>query len=113
MMGPSGAGKTSLLNVLAGRSASTKGINVTGYVSVAGKQIDPVHFRRNIAYVMQETVLMATQTPREALRFSASLRLPFTYSQQSIDKLVDDLVIELGLESCKDVLIGGGMIKGI
>lgn len=113
MMGPSGAGKSSLLNVLAGRSAPAPGISVTGNVTVAGRPINPVAFRRNIAYVMQDDALMATQTPRDALRFSASLRLPAKLSQQEIDALVDKTLVDLGLDGCSDVLIGGPMIKGM
>ncbi|RYH29730.1 ATP-binding cassette domain-containing protein [archaeon] len=82
-------------------------------VTVGGKEIDPVAFRRNIAYVMQDDALMATATPREALRFSASLRLPATTSAAEIDELVEKVLVDLGLTDCADVLIGGAMIKGI
>jgi ABC-type multidrug transport system ATPase subunit len=49
-MGPSGAGKSTLLNCLAGRLTT----GVTGDITVNGSKVDPVKFRRNIAYVMQE-----------------------------------------------------------
>lgn len=112
-MGPSGAGKSSLLNVLAGRSASAKGINISGSVYVGGKPINPVQFRRNIAYVMQEDALMATQTPEEVLRFSASLRLPHGTTKEEIENRVKKTLINLGIADCKDVMIGGALIKGI
>ena len=41
---------------------------------VGGRKINPVKFRENIAYVMQDDALLATATPREALEFSANLR---------------------------------------
>lgn len=113
IMGPSGAGKSSLLNVLAGRSASNGHVEVSGTITVAGKKIDPVKFRQSIAYVMQDDALMPTATPREAFEFSASLRLPATTSKETIKKLVDQTIIDLGLESCADVMIGGALIKGI
>jgi ABC-type multidrug transport system ATPase subunit len=53
ILGPSGAGKSSLLNVLAGRSASRGPVKVSAYMSVDGKAVNPVTFRRNVAYVMQ------------------------------------------------------------
>lgn len=88
-MGPSGAGKSSLLNVLAGRSSSSasQDIEIKGKIEVGGFAIDPVQFRKNIAYVMQEDALMATATPREALRFSALLRLPAETSVETINKV--------------------------
>ena len=54
IMGASGAGKSSLLNVLAGRSSSGAQTKIHGVVSIDGQRIDPVNYRENIAYVMQE-----------------------------------------------------------
>lgn len=113
IMGPSGAGKSSLLNVLAGRSASAADISVSGKISVGGKLINPVAFRKNIAYVMQDDALLATATPREALRFSANMRLPSTLLESEIDLMVSTCLEDLGLTVCADVMIGGALIKGI
>lgn len=113
IMGSSGAGKSSLLNVLAGRSSSGSGTEISGRVTVGGKDINPVAYRQNIAYVMQEDALMATATPREALFFSAKLRLPPETSNDKITETVDSLLEDLGLTICADVLIGGPLIKGI
>lgn len=113
LMGPSGSGKSSLLNVLAGRSASGANINISGKVTVAGQIINPVDFRQRIAYVMQDDALMQTATPREALAFSARLRLPPTTSKDEINAIVEKVLSDLGLESCADVMIGGPLIKGI
>jgi ABC-type multidrug transport system ATPase subunit/ABC-type multidrug transport system permease subunit len=112
-MGPSGAGKSSILNVLAGRSAPAPGIAISGRVTVGGKEINPVSFRKNIAYVMQDDSLMATATPRESLRFSARLRLDPSTTDDEIEKMVTDMLEKLGLTSCADVMVGGAMIKGI
>lgn len=112
-MGPSGAGKSSLLNVLAGRSSSRGNVKISGTVTVGGKKIDPVAFRKNIAYVMQDDSLLATATPREALFFSASMRLPSHYTKKQLNDLVDSTLTDLGLDVCADVLIGGALIKGI
>lgn len=115
ILGPSGSGKSSLLNVLSGRSSSSAadGITVKGHIEVAGIKIDPVKFRKNIAYVMQEDALMATATPREALRFSALLRLPPDTDTSTIESIVNHLLSELGIEDCADIIIGNVLIKGI
>eukprot|EP01038_Epipyxis_sp_PR26KG_P005004 gene5004-6989_t len=113
IMGPSGAGKSSLLNVLAGRSSSTSTTFIDGLITVGGKEINPVAFRKNIAYVMQDDALLPTATPREALKFSATMRLPGTVTSEKINQLVENLLDELGLMVCADVLIGGALIKGI
>jgi len=113
IMGASGAGKSSLLNVIAGRSTTSGNVKVSGKITVNGKVIDPVAFRENVAYVMQDDALMATATPREALRFSAVLRLPPGTSSETIDSLVEHTLDDLGLQQCSNTMIGGAMIKGI
>jgi len=76
ILGPSGAGKSSLLNVLAGRSSSKPPrVRVSAKMEVDGVPTNPVAFRKHVAYVMQDDNLMPTATPREAIRFSATLRL--------------------------------------
>ena len=54
--------------------AAAGNVAITGDIFVAGRKINPVTFRENIAYVMQDDSLLATSTPREALQFSANLR---------------------------------------
>ena len=105
--------KSSLLNVLAGRSASATGITVNGKIKHGDIAIDPVAYRQNIAYVMQDDALSATSTPREALKFSARLRLDGSRTEQELDQLVEDILISLGINECADTLIGNAMIKGI
>ncbi len=62
---------------------------------------------------MQDDSLMATATPREALMFSANMRLPTSILEKGIDGKVDKLLEDLGLTECANVLIGGPLIKGI
>lgn len=113
VMGPSGSGKSSLLNVLSGRSSSVGPVKVSGKIEVGDVVINPVEFRRNIAYVMQDDALMATATPREAIKFSACLRLDSQFSDAEIDELVYDILKSLGITDCADTFIGNEMFKGI
>jgi ABC-type multidrug transport system ATPase subunit len=102
-----------MLNVLAGRSASSGATVVEGIVKVGTQVINPVVFRKNIAYVMQDDSLMATATPREALQFSATMRLQSGVSSDEINLRVTKMLEDLGLVECADVIIGGPLIKGI
>ena len=80
---------------------------------IGNTEINPVQYRKHIAYVMQDDALMATATPRESLQFSANLRLPSSTPKEEIDTLVEDVLKELGLVDCADVMVGGPLIKGI
>lgn len=113
IMGPSGAGKTSFMNILAGRVRSGGALNVGGSITANGQKVDMGSFRKNIAYVMQEDALFASQTPREALRFSAALRLPTGSHSEAHAKLVEAIIGALGLGKCSNTMIGSIMIKGI
>jgi ATP-binding cassette subfamily G (WHITE) protein 2 (SNQ2) len=70
--GESGAGKTTLLNVLAERT--TTGV-VQGDIFVKGHPL-PRDFRSQTGYVQQMDTHVPTDTVREALLFSATLRQP-------------------------------------
>eukprot|EP00656_Telonema_subtile_P048068 TRINITY_DN5639_c0_g1_i3.p1 TRINITY_DN5639_c0_g1~~TRINITY_DN5639_c0_g1_i3.p1 ORF type:complete len:436 (+),score=112.71 TRINITY_DN5639_c0_g1_i3:57-1364(+) len=111
IMGPSGAGKSTMLNLLAGRLGS--GGTVSGDLLSDSNVIDPTTFRSKIAYVMQEDALFATQTPREALEFSAALRLPKRFTAQERTALVEDMLDELGLIKCADTYVGSVMLRGV
>ena len=62
---------------------------------------------------MQEDALFATQTPREAFRFSALLRLPKSASEQQINELVEAMIDALGLRKCANTYIGNVLIAGL
>jgi len=116
IMGASGAGKTSLFNVLAGRASSKGKIAIDAEVYVGGSQVDPTDLtaiREKVGFVAQEDNLPMYSTVREAITFSARLRLPRSLSDEEINNLVEDIMSSLGLEKCADTLIGGGFKKGI
>ena len=68
IFGPSGAGKSSLLNVLSGRSTTHGAVKVSIAMRHGDDAVAPAHFGDRIAYVMQDDVLCATATPREAIQ---------------------------------------------
>ena len=115
IMGPSGAGKTSLLNILSGRSQTNSTINIDADIRMNEFQVDPtnIQVRKQIAFVAQDDSLSFTATPREAIRFSAKLRLPRITTDEEIEELTNKMLAELGLRDCADTMIGGDLIKGI
>jgi ABC-type lipoprotein export system ATPase subunit len=94
ILGASGAGKTSLFHVLAGRIQHKSHLRIQGQVYLTHQLIDPSQrqVRLLFAYVAQHDTLHESSTPREALAFSAKLRSGST-------EKVDSLIHELGLES--------------
>jgi ABC-type multidrug transport system ATPase subunit len=93
VMGPSGGGKTSVLNVLAGRINPAK-----GSVLLNGQKL-PKNFNRIAAYVMQDDLLAEMLTPRELFNFAASLRLSAATAAERYSR-VEYLIKTLGLSRC-------------
>lgn len=107
IMGPSGAGKTSLLNILAGRLRTNGRLTVSADVRLNNYAVDPskIEVRKKIAFVAQEDSLLVTTTPKEAILFSAKLRLPVTMTNQDLQALTDRMITELGMEDCSGTLV--------
>jgi len=131
ILGPSGSGKTSLLNVLSGRiqtsgnhrptkdnqtSKTPPKVQVQADMRLNSTPVDPTHMsvRKSIAFVAQDDSLQATATVREALFFSAKLRLGRENTDADLHALVKRMITELGLTRCADTLIGNAELqKGI
>ncbi|KAJ6092503.1 hypothetical protein N7486_007792 [Penicillium sp. IBT 16267x] len=108
IIGSSGSGKTSLLNLMASRMSTSK-MKVSGSITFNGNaDIDSIR----IAYVMQEDVLIPTLTVRETLRYSADLRLPPPTTQEERHAIVEQVILELGLKECAETRIGTTAHKG-
>ncbi|OKL58610.1 ABC transporter CDR4 [Talaromyces atroroseus] len=102
LMGVSGAGKTSLLDVLANRV--TVGV-VTGQMLVDGHLRDS-SFQRKTGYVQQQDLHLETSTVREALRFSALLRQPQSVSKEEKYAYVEEVIKMLGMNEYAEAVVG-------
>ncbi|CAL8330954.1 unnamed protein product [Lota lota] len=111
IMGPTGSGKTSLLDVIAGRK-DPAGLR-HGTVFVDGRPVTN-NLRLTSAYVVQDDVLMGTLSVRENLLFSANLRLnPRHHSSADKQSRVETILEELGLTECANTKIGTDFIRGV
>ena len=115
IMGCSGAGKTSLLNVLSGKVTNKGNIKVNGVIKIDGIEINPasIEVKRKIAFVAQRDALLAWQTARESISFAARLRLPKETTDDAVAALTDKILKELGLAKVADSLIGGDHFRGV
>lgn len=109
IMGASGAGKTSLLNVVAGTARG----NLSGEILVNGQAANASTMRKISGYVHQDDLILATMTVREAITMSAMLRLPKTMSNQAKLDVVEDTIELCHLTRCVDTVIGDQTIKGV
>uniref|UniRef100_A0A4W3GVR4 ATP-binding cassette, sub-family G (WHITE), member 2b n=1 Tax=Callorhinchus milii TaxID=7868 RepID=A0A4W3GVR4_CALMI len=111
LLGPTGSGKTSLLDVLAHRK-NPKGIK-SGQVQLNGQFVDSSSHQPS-AYVVQDDILMGTLSVRENLEFSANLRLSKKeYNAEERQKKVNEVIQELGLQDCASTKIGTEFLRGI
>ena len=101
-MGASGAGKTTLLDVLAAR----KNIGVIGGDMLIDGIKPGTAFQRGTAYAEQLDVHESTQTVREALRFSATLRQPYETPIEEKNAYVEEVISLLEMEDIADAVIG-------
>ncbi|XP_068164681.1 broad substrate specificity ATP-binding cassette transporter ABCG2-like [Antennarius striatus] len=109
IMGPTGSGKSSFLDVLAGRKDLA---GVSGEVLIDGA-CQPPNFKCLSGYVVQDDVVMGSLTVRENLTFSAALRLPECIAHKEKEDKVNRLIQELGLNHVADSRVGTQLFRGI
>ncbi|KAK9448298.1 P-loop containing nucleoside triphosphate hydrolase protein [Limtongia smithiae] len=116
ILGPSGSGKSSLLNYIALRlhSSLLSRYASSGSVLFAGQEPSPSVLASICSYVTQEDDgLLGTLTVRETLRVAAELRLPRNLSKAQRQARVEDVIFKMGLRDCADTLVGDELLKGI
>ncbi|KIH62288.1 ABC transporter, ATP-binding protein [Ancylostoma duodenale] len=104
IMGSSGAGKTTLMNILAFQSS--KEVESNGAVLVNGKAMTKYEMRRMSAYVQQIDLFCGTLTVKEQLMYSALLRMGNKYSHKEKMEKVEEAIKDMNLFECQDSIIG-------
>ncbi|KAL0326064.1 UNVERIFIED_CONTAM: ABC transporter G family member 22 [Sesamum radiatum] len=107
LMGPSGGGKTTLLNVLSGR------VKNSGGTITYNDQLYTKSLKHRIGFVLQDDIAFPHLTVRETLTYSALLRLPNTLSREQKKARAMSVISELGLERCQNTMIGGTFVRGV
>lgn len=116
IMGPSGSGKSSLLNLMALRDCSSLSTRYesSGIMLLNGVVPTEEDIRSLVSYVTQDDGgLLPYLTVREMLHTSAGLRLPKTMDKKQKISKAEEIIAKFGLKDCADNLIGDEMIKGI
>jgi ABC-type multidrug transport system ATPase subunit len=112
IMGASGAGKTSFLDILARKNK--RGL-VQGDFYVNGEKVSDDEYRSVIGFVDQEDTMLPTLTVHETIMTSALLRLPRDMSFGAKEQRVYEVEKQLGIHAIRDQLIGSeeGSGRGI
>ncbi|KAJ6429559.1 hypothetical protein OIU84_021041 [Salix udensis] len=110
LMGASGAGKTTLMDVLSGRKTlgTIEGeIRISGYLKVQDT------FARISGYCEQTDIHSPQITVEESLVYSAWLRLPPEIPEKNKFEFVNEVLETIELDGIKDVLVGIPGISGL
>lgn len=109
IMGASGAGKTTFLDILARKN---KRGQVSGDFYVNGERVSDSDYKNVIGFVDQEDTMLPTLTVHETILTSALLRLPRDMSRANKEQRVYEVEKELGIYHIRDSLIGSEEGKG-
>ncbi|QHO46532.1 ABC transporter G family member [Arachis hypogaea] len=110
LVGVSGAGKTTLMDVLAGRKT---GGYIKGNISISGYPKNQATFARISGYCEQNDIHSPHVTVYESLLFSAWLRLPSDVKTEARKMFVEEVMELVELIPIKDALVGLPGVDGL
>lgn len=112
IMGGSGAGKTTFLDILARKN---KRGTSEGQFYINGEHLADSDFRNVTGFVDQDDTMLATLTVHETILDSALLRLPRDMLRSAKEQRVEEVEKQLGIFAIRDQLIGSeeGSGRGI
>lgn len=101
VMGGSGAGKSTFVNVLMGKTTNTGGV-----VMVNDAPNKMKRFRKQVGFVPQDDIVLPELTVYENILHSARVRLPRTWEDKDIRAHVDSVIDCLELSHVRDSRVG-------
>ncbi|KAF9875361.1 hypothetical protein CkaCkLH20_07181 [Colletotrichum karsti] len=101
VMGGSGAGKSTFVNVLMGKTKNTGGM-----VAVNSSPDKLNRYKKVIGYVPQDDIVLPELTVYENIVHSAKIRLPRTWSTDDIEAHVTSVIDCLELSHVRNSLVG-------
>ncbi|CAF2089792.1 unnamed protein product [Brassica napus] len=110
LMGMSGAGKTTLMDVLAGRKNTGY---ITGDINVSGFPKKQDSFARISGYCEQFGIHSPLLTVYESLLYSAWLRLPPNIDESTRELFIEEVMELIELEPLRGMLVGYVGISGL
>ncbi|KAL4355453.1 hypothetical protein GQ457_06G030900 [Hibiscus cannabinus] len=110
LMGVSGAGKTTLMDVLSGRKTSGY---IEGEIRIGGYPKVQQTYARVSAYCEQTDIHSPMITVEESVMYSAWLRLPTEIDKHKRLEFVAEVLQMIELDEIKDSLVGIPRISGI
>jgi ATP-binding cassette, subfamily G (WHITE), member 1 len=94
IVGPSGSGKSSVLNILSGFVNN----NVSGSILINGQERNVEMFKKQSTYIMQEENLHSNLTIREAMRFAIKFKTGNSMNEEQKNEKIMAVLATLGLE---------------
>ncbi|XP_050238257.1 pleiotropic drug resistance protein 1-like isoform X2 [Mercurialis annua] len=110
LMGVSGAGKTTLMDVLAGRKT---GGYIEGSISISGYPKKQETFARISGYCEQTDIHSPHVTVYESLLYSAWLRLPSDVDSDTRRMFIEEVMELVELTSLREALVGLPGLNGL
>ncbi|KAK9156690.1 hypothetical protein Scep_003264 [Stephania cephalantha] len=110
LVGVSGAGKTTLMDVLAGRKT---GGYIEGTISISGYPKNQETFARISGYCEQNDIHSPNVTVYESLLYSAWLRLAPEIRKETRKMFVDEVMALVELNPLRDALVGLPGVDGL
>jgi ABC-type multidrug transport system ATPase subunit len=110
IMGPSGAGKTTFMNVLCGKATYGQ---MGGSIRINGQEANMKSLKSVMGFVPQDDIVHQELTVREQIQFSARLRGHVGLSEGRIQRITEDVLNVMQIDHVQNSIVGGVEQRGI